>query len=200
MKKYTEKDILKFKCDTYGRLICPSGDYTAINSFGDGCGFGKGCSFGDGCSFGNRCSFGEYCIFGKRCSFGYYCSFVKRCIFGEYCSFGDDCSFGEHCNFREHCSFRKRCSFGDCCNLANNLIFEGDLKALEVLKIGRIGSRKGCTYFYKTEADIFVRCGCFLGTIAEFRKQVFATHKENEQYKLEYLEAIKYAKKVLGGQ
>lgn len=53
MKIYTAQDLENFERDEYGRLICPSGDYTQIKSFG------KWCSFGERCSFGECCSFGE---------------------------------------------------------------------------------------------------------------------------------------------
>ena len=75
MKVYTEKDLKGFERDDSGRLICPSGDYTQIKSFGEGCSFGAWCSFGAYCSFGEGCSFGERCRFGERCSFGEGCSF-----------------------------------------------------------------------------------------------------------------------------
>ena len=67
MKVYTEKDLEGFERDDFGRLICPSGDYTQIKSFGEQC------SFGDDCSFGERCSFGACCRFeGGRVSGGRY--------------------------------------------------------------------------------------------------------------------------------
>ena len=66
-----------------------------------------------------------------------------------------------------------------------------------MLKIDRIGSRKGCTYFFKTPSEIYVRCGCFFGTIARFENAVNKTHSNNEQYRKEYLEAIKYVKAIL---
>jgi hypothetical protein len=139
MRVYTIKDMGNFEKDACGRLICPSGDYTQIDRF------------------------------------------------GERCSFGEECSFGEGC------------SFGEWCNLENNLKFESIEDAVDrVLKIDRIGSRKGCTYFFKTSSEVYVRCGCFFGTISEFETQVNETHKDNPQYLLEYTEAIKYAKTVLG--
>lgn len=126
MKIYTVQDLENFERDEYGRLICPSGDYTQIKSFGE------------------------------------------------------------------------RCSFGECCNLDNNLKFENIQEQVDrVLKIDRIGSRKGCTYFFKTLSEIYVRCGCFFGTIAEFENKVNETHKYNEQYRREYLEAIKYVRAVI---
>ena len=80
MKKYTLEDMENFERDDYGFLICPSGDYTEISSFGEGCSFGEECIFGAGCSFGRWCSFGE------RCSFGGWYSFGERCSFGAGCS------------------------------------------------------------------------------------------------------------------
>lgn len=70
MKVYTEKDLEGFERDDFGWLICPSGDYTQIKSFGEMCIFSAWCSFGEGCSFGERCHFGECCSFGEGCSFG----------------------------------------------------------------------------------------------------------------------------------
>ena len=57
MKKYTQADFDSFEVDEYGHKICPTGDYTAIKSFGERCHFGELCSFGEGCSFGERCSY-----------------------------------------------------------------------------------------------------------------------------------------------
>ena len=61
MKVYTEKDLEGFERDVFGWLICPSGDYTHIKSFGEVCSFGEKCSFGERCSFeGGRVSGGRY--------------------------------------------------------------------------------------------------------------------------------------------
>ena len=53
MKKYTQSDFDDFEVDENGYKICPSGDYTQISSFGEGCIFGAWCSFGARCSFEN---------------------------------------------------------------------------------------------------------------------------------------------------
>ena len=79
MKKYTLEDFEDFDI-VNGRIQCPRGDYSAIESFPDSC------SFADWCSFGGRCSFGEWCRFGKWCSFGGWCSFGEGCSFGERCA------------------------------------------------------------------------------------------------------------------
>jgi hypothetical protein len=59
VKVYTVKDLETFNRDEEGRLICPTGDYTQIKSFGERCRFGEDCSFGEGCRFGEDCSFGK---------------------------------------------------------------------------------------------------------------------------------------------
>ena len=81
MKKYTLEDMENFEWDNYGRLICPSGDYTEISRFG------AGCSFGGWCSFGERCSFGWWCRFGEGCSFGAGCSCENGRVFKAVVSF-----------------------------------------------------------------------------------------------------------------
>ena len=187
MKTYTIEDIANFEKDECGRLICPSGDYSQIESFDEWCIFGNGSIFGKGSRFGKWCRFGEGC------------SFSVGCRFDEECRFDEGCSFGKGCRFSKRCSFDKRCSFGEWCNLNNNLKFENIADVVvEVLKIDRIGSRKGCTYFFKTKSEIYVRCGCFFGTISEFEAKVLTTHANNEKYKSQYIGAILYAKNVLG--
>ena len=54
MKVYTEKDLEGFERDDFGWLICPSGDYTHIKSFGEKCSFGERCSFERGRVSGGR--------------------------------------------------------------------------------------------------------------------------------------------------
>lgn len=108
--------------------------------------------FGGWCRFGARCSFGGWCRFGEGCSFGELCSFGKGCSFGEGCIFGERCSFGEGCSFEnvgEYVSFYPYVAFIGCGS--------------------RVGSK---TYVYNLDRGIYVRCGCFLGTLAEFRERV----------------------------
>ena len=87
MRKFTQKDFDGFEIDEYGYKICPTGDYTAIKEFGNGCSFGEECSFGKRCRFGKCCRFGGLCRFGNGCSFGEWCNFGERCRFGRLCSF-----------------------------------------------------------------------------------------------------------------
>ena len=50
MKKFTQKDFDNFEVID-GIKQCPSGDYSEIKRFAEGCSFAERCSFADGCSF-----------------------------------------------------------------------------------------------------------------------------------------------------
>ena len=173
MKKYTIEDFAKFE-RVNGRIICPTGDYTNIKEFPSWCCFGAYSLFGDCCIFGGRCRFGE------RCSFG------EGCIFGGRCRFGDGCRFGERCSFGEWCIF------GDGCSYENTRVKNGKYFACD-----RIGSEKRKTYFFMDETEkMFVRAGCFFGTLTEFIARVKEVHAGTKVEK-EYLMACELAKVVL---
>ena len=65
------------------------------------------------------------------------------------------------------------------------------------MKIDKIGSQERCAYFFKALNNIYVRCGCFWGTIEEFEKKINEIYADNEQYRKEYLLAIAYVKAVM---
>ena len=58
------------------------------------------------------------------------------------------------------------------------------------LLIGRIGSRAAFTTFFKCRNKLIrVSCGCFYGTIAEFRAKVATTHGNNKHAQMYNLAA-----------
>ena len=79
----------------------------------------------------------------------------------------------------------------DNVNYKNNIIKDTH----DVACIGNIGSRHSCTTVFNTNKGIFVSCGCFFGTLKEFKERVLITHKDNPKYKKEYLDMINYVQK-----
>ena len=76
--------------------------------------------------------------------------------------FPDGCSFGAWCRFGEGCSFGERCRFeGHKARTSNPYI-----------AIDRAGSVRRKTYFFDFEDGIYVRGGCFFGSLSEFRVKV----------------------------
>ena len=182
MKRYTKADMEKFRHDEFGYLICPTGDYSQIRTFGGYCDFGKGCAFGEHCIFGEECSFSVKCIFNTECSFGAGCSFGMGCSFGEGCSFGAWSSFGEWCNFGKGCSF-------EAGKVQNGVYFACD----------RIGSERRKTYFFRdADGKMYVRAGCWFSSLDVFVERVKDAHG-GTKYEKEYLAAVELAKIVLEG-
>jgi len=69
----------------------------------------------------------------------------------------------------------------------------------DYLLIGLIGSRFSFTTFFKNkDKGITVSCGCFLGTIAEFRAKVSDTHGNNKHAKIYNLAADMAELQILG--
>jgi acetyltransferase-like isoleucine patch superfamily enzyme len=136
--------------------------------FGSSCGFSEGCTFGGGCRFSGSCRFGGACTFGGGCSFGNSCNFSGSCRFNGAARFGGDCSFGRECVFSPRCRFGWDSIFGESC------VFEGHKARKEnpFITCAGLGSIGRTTYFFDTVDGIYVRCGCFLGTLDEFRAKV----------------------------
>ena len=68
----------------------------------------------------------------------------------------------------------------------------------DYITIGPIGSRNDYTTFYLSkDKTIYAKCGCFNGSIDEFKDKVNETHKDNDKYRNDYLSVIEVVKKVL---
>jgi hypothetical protein len=67
----------------------------------------------------------------------------------------------------------------------------------DYLVVGRLGSRQAFTTFYRDkEKNLRVQCGCFNGTLKEFRARVLEYHGKDSDYGQEYLSAINFARRV----
>lgn len=86
--------------------------------------------------------------------------------------------------------------------VGNNARIGGDAKiasSSDILCVCGIGSRFDTTTFYKTKTGISVSCGCFAGTLDEFKTQVAKTHGDNKSAR-EYELACQLAElHILGG-
>jgi uncharacterized protein YjbI with pentapeptide repeats len=64
----------------------------------------------------------------------------------------------------------------------------------DILLIGPIGSRADYTHIYRTDKGVYVKCGCFFGTVDEFASKVKGTHGDNK-YANQYLNVIDFVNK-----
>jgi len=199
MKKLTEKEFDSIKRDALGvKNIPPYTDLTDIKIFGESCSFGEDCSFGQSSRFGQHCSFGKYCNFSRFCKFGKYCTLGEDCDFGQYCVFGESCSFEESCSFGQHsdfgksCSFEEYCSFGEDCSFGQSC-FLANLKIINYKAVDRVGKERRKVTCWNLEGTLYFQAGCFFDKEKPLKAKVLEKYGE----KCEYLEAIKYLKRVI---
>ena len=64
----------------------------------------------------------------------------------------------------------------------------------DILLIGPIGSRADYTHIYRTDKGVYVKCGCFFGTVDEFASKVKDTHGDNK-YANQYFKVIDFVNK-----
>ena len=99
-----------------------------------------------------------------------------------------DCTDCTNCRYCTDCTDCRDCR--DCTNCT-------DLQSVQsqpqIYTTGKVGSRYTQTTFVFSEGKIFVRCGCFWGTVAEFELAVNVTHGDNE-HGIEYKKEIAKAK------
>ena len=66
-------------------------------------------------------------------------------------------------------------------------------KNTDIFIAGPLGSRGGYTTFFHTNKGIFVRCGCFSGSLDGFVAKVKETHNDNEHAR-NYLAIVEFVK------
>ena len=91
---------------------------------------------------------------------------VKQCPSGDYSAIR---------RFNERCSFGERCSF------------ENGHKAVDCIqpfyKFSGFSSRQMSeTYIFNSMDGIFVRCGCFFGSVDDFKNRVIKEKGEDNGY------------------
>ena len=64
----------------------------------------------------------------------------------------------------------------------------------DILLIGPIGSRADYTHIYRTDKGVYVKCGCFFGTVDEFASKVKDTHGDNK-FANQYRKVIDFVNK-----
>ena len=125
--------------------------------------------FGDAWVSGNAWVFGDACVSGNARVFG------DAWVSGNARVSGDACVFGD------------AWVFGDACVSGN----------ASIMWISNIGSRSDTTtFFLDKNKEIIVNCGCFHGTIEQFREAVEKEHGDNLHGKM-YRLAIEMAKMKL---
>ena len=65
-------------------------------------------------------------------------------------------------------------------------------EALNIIQLAGIGSERRSTVAIILEDEIAIQCGCFTGSLDDFRLAIEKTHESNERYLTEYRAAIRW--------
>ena len=145
--------------------------------------YGDARVYGDAEVYGNARVYGNAEVYGDAEVYG------NARVYGNAEVYGD----AEVCDDARVCGNAR--VYGDARVYGNAEVY-GDA---DYLLIGRIGSRFSFTTFFKNkDKGITVSCGCFLGTIAEFRAKVTDTHGNNKHAKIYNLAADMAELQILG--
>ena len=120
--------------------------------------------FGDAYVSGNAWVYGDARVFGDAWVFGDARVFGDAYVFGNARVYGDACVSG---NARV---FDNAWVYGDACVYGN---------ADYAYAHGFGSVNRTTTFFRLNDGGVGVRCGCFYGTLDEFREKVRETHKES---------------------
>ena len=167
---------------------------------GDDCVLGYGCALGYGCVLGNRSKIGSYCRIGNACKLGKLCWLGDRCVLYHDCVLGNDCRLGDECMLGDECVLGDNCVLGDRCHLGRLCSLEGRrVPNAAYFIVTNIGSRNDDAYAYCNTAtgEIYVRAGCWFGSIDEFVERVHEVHA-GTQHETDYIAFAEFARARFG--
>ena len=128
--------------------------------------------------------------------------FDKACVYGDASVCGDAKIYGKAGVFDDAIVYGDASVCGDAKIYGKAEVY-GDAKICgdaeiketgDYITISGLGRRNRTTTFYKSKSGaILVKCGCFSGTLKEFKNKVIETHKATK-YTKEYLAAVQVAK------
>ena len=104
-------------------------------------------------------------------SFGAFSKFWHYSKFGSCSKFGSMCIFGKDCDFAPTTHFGPNCIFEDIYHAKTTRPF---------ITLGGCGDAARTCYFFDFVEGIYVRAGCFFGTLEEFKAKVLADEKTPE--------------------
>ena len=164
---WTDLNNNKWDCDIYTEEQAEKLSKTLINCFN--------CI---NCIDCISCSDCRYCSSCRSCRSCSDCSSCSSCSDCSYCSDCSDCRYCRYCRYCSSCRSCRSCS--DCSDFKTNP---------QRITSNKIGSRERQTTYYWNEETEQIVCGCFKGTLKEFKDAIKKEHNDNK-YSKEYFKWI----------
>ena len=120
----------------------------------------------------------------------------NACVFGDARVFDDACIYGNAWVFGDALVYDNACVFGDACIYGNARVCRDAqiFSNADYIYFKGFGSENRYTSMFRTKnRDVYVRCGCFTGSLKAFTDKVKETHGGGK-YAKEYLACAEVAK------
>lgn len=165
---------------------------------GDGSDIGEGTRFGVSAYFDDnvtmsRVHVGNDSHFGKGCKIGHFVRLGDGCVLIHGVSIRNTVTFGSDLRVRGTVYLITTSSVGkdqhkDVVRELKHYSYSSSTTATPVLAFSGGGSAGRTTYFFNTKDGVFVRSGCFRGTLKQFRAKVKRDCRSpNSVKRLQYL-------------
>jgi len=189
---FTDLEAFKARDDKKINGVSPEHAATHLNWESDnatnnGCWNCSSCSYCSYCSYCSSCRSCSDCSYCSSCSDCSCCSSCRDCSSCSYCSSCSDCSSCRSCSDCSYCSSCRSCS--DCsscsscsyCSSCRYCSYCSDFKTdPQRVKSPILGSRKDQTTYYWNDENEQIVCGCFNGTLQQFKDKIKEKHGNNE--------------------
>ena len=151
--------------------------YGNAKVYGNACVCSGAKVFGDAEVYGNARVYSNARVYDCACVYGDACVYDYACVYGDAEVCGYAYVYGDACVCGNTRVYSNASIYGDACLKTN----------ADYTVIHGFGSEERTTTFFRCkDGNIRVNCGCFYGTIDEFRYKVHETHGDSK-YAKEYL-------------
>lgn len=146
--------------------------------------------------YGNASIFGYALVYRDSTIYGNAMVYDNAEVYGHARIFNDAiiCDYADVCGCAEISGWAKIASdaFVTNCKISKTAIIYDNGDYVVLKGFGR--ENRSTTFFKLLGGNIGVECGCFSGTLNEFKKKVKQTHPIGSKYRKEYLSLIKSVK------
>lgn len=125
----------------------------------------------------NNCTNCDNCTDCRNCNCCTNCHDCRNC---NYCT---DCKYCHNCKYCDNCDNCKYCKY---CTNCDNCINVHSSQDYLILGPAQSSSRMTYAYIDSESKSLMISCGCFTGSLDEFKAKISETHEDSPLYLAQY--------------
>ncbi|HQN47693.1 MAG TPA: hypothetical protein PK034_11675 [Rugosibacter sp.] len=154
---------------------------------------GKNATIGDRATIGNLASIGDGTKIGNFATIGNWAMIGRRSTIGDWASIGDCATIGDGAKIGYRATIGDGPEFGGAVTFGQRLTCEG-VKVIRMMTMSNVDGSGRRLHIYVHTKGIFVRAGCFCGSLDEFCKRA------EEEGKVIYSSVVRAAAEALAAK